>query len=247
MVKRPTQEDVVAAALERLGGIAHLSQLYVAVDFEDSKTQTPDATIRRIVRHNDGRIKTVKEGLYCLAERYAEFASKYDETQKDQTHNHAYYQGLLLDSGNRQNYKTYVARQDRNREFLPKQKLGELATLETIYPFGYPGLIKPAITVDVIWFNERKMPERFYEVEMTTDIHTSIRKFYKLRDFGADFVIVAPKWRRDKFNEVINEDLYSALKDDSGKSRVEFKATEDIYAALEDAHSQRAKFLLSKD
>jgi len=236
-----TQVDAVVAALEELGGIAYLNQLYAKVDFKGWKTKTPDASIRRIVRHNDGRIETVKEGLYCLAERYAEFASKYDETQKDQTHNHAYYQGLLLDSGNRQNYRTYVARQDRNREFLPKQKLGDLATLETIYQFGYPELIKPAVTVDVIWFNEREMPERLYEVEMTTDIHTSIRKFYKLRDFAANFVIVAPKRRLDKFNEVMDEDFYRAV-----KQRVEFLETEKLYDALE-KDLQKAKFLLGKN
>lgn len=39
-----------------------------------------------------------------------------------------------------------------------------------MYEFTYPEILRKAKTVDTVWFNERKMPCAFYEVEHTTDI-----------------------------------------------------------------------------
>ena len=47
--------------------------------------------------------------------------------------------------------------------------------------------------MDVIWFNERKMPYRFYEVEHSTNISNSLDKFYELQDFRADFISLLMK------------------------------------------------------
>ncbi len=45
--------------------------------------------------------------------------------------------------------------------------------------------------MDVIYFNENKMPSRLYEVEHSTDIQNSLLKFSLLRDFNTNFFIVA--------------------------------------------------------
>ena len=37
--------------------------------------------------------------------------------------------------------------------------------------------------MDVIWFNERKMPNSFFEVEHGTDMKNSLLKFNDLQDF----------------------------------------------------------------
>ncbi|MCD8215458.1 MAG: hypothetical protein LUC97_07455 [Clostridiales bacterium] len=61
-----------------------------------------------------------------------------------------------------------------------ERKLSEIAAINSIYSFTYPEILRKAKTVDVIWFNERKMPYAFYEVEHTTDIKNSLNKSYEL-------------------------------------------------------------------
>lgn len=68
-------------------------------------------------------------------------------------------------------------------------------------------------TVDVIWFNERRMPYRFYEVEHSTNITNSLDKFYELQDFRADFYIIADESRKSQFNSLIERNIYSSIRD----------------------------------
>ncbi len=73
--------------------------------------------------------------------------------------------------------------------------------------------MKHARTVDVIWFNERKLPNAFYEVEHTTDIKNSLNKFYELQDYRSKFYIVAPKERERQFKDIISSTIYRKIKD----------------------------------
>ena len=79
--------------------------------------------------------------------------------------------------------------------------------------FTYDTLIKRARTIDVIWFNERKMPCGFYEVEHTTDIRNSLSKFYELQDFRAAFHIIADESRHAQFNDIISASMYNPIRD----------------------------------
>ena len=83
--------------------------------------------------------------------------------------------------------------------------------------FTYEELKRKARTVDVVWFNERKMPSAFYEVEHTTDIKNSLSKFYELQDFHAGFYIVADSCRKEEFEDKIHVSMF-----DSIQSRVSF-------------------------
>ena len=234
-----TQKDQVVNAVTKLGGIATLSQIYKEVNTSRWGTKTPDATIRRIVQL-DKRLRKIKLGLYCLAEKYEYFKKKYNESLKDpdkQTSNHSYYQGLLLNIGSMLEYETYVARNDRNKSFLESNRsrnvnsLGKLASLREIYEFGYPRLIKKhASTVDVIWFNKRKMPCAFFEVEMSTDMRRSLEKFVELQDFYASFFIVAPKNRKKTYKDRIKMEVNKDI-----RKRVRFISTEHVnkWAATE--------------
>lgn len=78
-----------------------------------------------------------------------------------------------------------------------------MTSTDTIYDYTYPEILKRAKTVDTIWFNERKMPCAFYEVEHSTDIKNSLNKFYELQDFRAKFYIVAAKERKVQFSDII--------------------------------------------
>ena len=68
-----------------------------------------------------------------------------------------------------------------------------------------------------MWFNQRKMPNSFFEVEHSTDIQNSLLKFYDLQDFHARMIIVAQGSRRREFEQKLQ---YSAF--DEIKGRVGF-------------------------
>jgi hypothetical protein len=57
-------------------------------------------------------------------------------------------------------FETFVPKQDKKKLFLNKP-LCEISTLGTIHLFSYDDFVKRARTIDVIWFNERKMPSSF--------------------------------------------------------------------------------------
>ncbi len=83
--------------------------------------------------------------------------------------------------------------------------------LKGIVQLPYLLYFRRAKTVDVIWFNERKIPYRFYEVEHSTNIANSLDKFYELQDFRADFYIVADESRHKQFNNLMDRSMYRSI------------------------------------
>ena len=242
-MSKTTQYDQVIAVVEKLGGIAKLSQLYAKVDFSGWDTKTPLESIRRIAQDKK-RFYRVNKGLYCLRERRSEFAEIYDETSGDSKaimSNHSYYQGLLLELGRMQGLTTYVAHHDRGRNFLRGESLGNMSDWDNLPDFGYPHLMKDAKTVDVIWFNRRKMPSVFYEVEMTTDMSRSLAKFHMLQDFYADLLIVAPTARRRMFDNILQNDMHREI-----CKRVCFRSTESVATEIDEI-ARKARNLLIRD
>lgn len=136
--------------------------------------------------------------------------------------NHSYYQGLLLTVGNLKGLKTFIPNQDKNKKFINKP-LGDIRTLNSLPEYSYPNLIQRSSTIDVIWFNERKMPHSFFEVEYSTDIQNSLLKFNDLQDFSSRMIIVADVSRK---NEYENKIRYTSFKDIS--DRVKFLDYESL-------------------
>jgi hypothetical protein len=64
-------------------------------------------------------------------------------------------------------------------------------------------LVRRAQTIDVTWFNPRKMPDTFFEVEHSTDIYNSLLKFVDLQDFNVNFWIVADQARKRDYDSRI--------------------------------------------
>jgi hypothetical protein len=112
--------------------------------------------------------------------------------------------------GNLKKQKTFVPKQDRGRMFLGK-KLGDMVTVDDIYPFTYPDVVQRASAVDVIWFDERKMPTEFIEVENTTDMHSAFLKFVLLSGFYSTFRIVSPAPRKQEFTAKIAHPAFSVI------------------------------------
>ncbi|MCR5151100.1 MAG: hypothetical protein K6B52_07730 [Clostridiales bacterium] len=208
-----TQKQQVIETMKNNGGYATFQQLNCMINFNAWKTKTPQASVRRIVQENDEFFR-IKPGLWALTDFKKEVLRKFDirENNKDSedAFTHSYYQGMIVELGNMHNFSTYVPNQDKNRLFLEK-RLFEITTETELPPFTYESITRRAKTVDVIWFNERKMPCRFYEVEHSTNISNSLDKFYELQDFRADFYIVADESRRRQFDSLMERSMYSQI------------------------------------
>ena len=222
------QNEAIILTFERLGGIATLGQLNQEVfKIKDCewKTKTPFASIRRIVQL-DERIYKIRSGLYGLKRFQNQHEqngiiveTKENATSKEiQVFNRSYYQGILVTIGNLKNLLTFVPQQDKNKSFL-NQKLSDIRTLNEIPQFSYENFVKRASTIDVIWFNQRKMPDSFFEIESTTDIQDSLLKFNDLQDFSARMIIVADEHRKTEFQSKL---AYTSFKDLRENKRVVF-------------------------
>lgn len=209
------QKEYVIEAMEKNGGYATFQKLNSSVDFSEWGTKTPYASIRRIVQTNKEFFR-IEAGLWGLTEQKETILKKLDIKDGDKKSmadfTHGYIQGIITEIGNKKHYSTYIPPQDKNRKFLEK-KLCDVATVPQIYNFTYPEILKFAKTVDVIWFNERDLPNAFYEVEHTTDIKNSLDKFYELQDYRAKFYIVAAQERKRQFESILNKSIYNGIRD----------------------------------
>ena len=200
--------------MRKEGGYATLRRLNEVVDFSTWATKTPEATVRRIVQDSE-EIFRIQPGLWALEEMRNEvlklFELKVGDKHSEELFTHGYYQGLLVEIGKYKKQLTYIPAQDKSRKFMGKQLLSELSDTTTLPDFTYDNLKKKARTIDVIWFNERKMPSAFYEVEHTTDIKNSLSKFYELQDFHAGFYIVADKHRKEEFDDKLNVSMFQSI------------------------------------
>ncbi len=62
-----TQTEQVIGAMREAGGSATFEKLNCLIDFSNWKTQTPEATVRRIVQESDAFFK-IRPGLWGLIE-----------------------------------------------------------------------------------------------------------------------------------------------------------------------------------
>jgi hypothetical protein len=243
------QYEAVIRTLENLGGVATLGQLYSEV-FKITEcewgTRTPLATIRRIVQTRK-EIYKLKPGLYGLTAKRREHeasgllpqAKKGEAAQEAVVANHTYYQGLLLIAGKLKGLECWSPNQDKNRRFLDSS-IESLRTLQTIPQFSYEHLVNRSATVDVIWFNERRMPSSFFEIEQSSDIQNSLLKFNDLQDFHARMVIVSDARRKQEYEHKIK---YTSFRDIS--QRVTFLPYDWLVKEYEHAiESSRAEMSL---
>lgn len=223
------QYEAVMQVMENNGGYATLGFLnHYVLKVPDCqwKTRTPFASIRRIVQDERYFFK-IRPGLWALKSFRHKlpteiYPSKHESVQQQEEYNHTYYQGLLVEVGNLNKYDTHVPSQDKNRLFLGK-KLGEITSVPTLYPFSYELFQRKAKTIDVIWFNQRKMPAKLFEVEHSTDIQNSLLKFFELQDFFSDFFIVADSVRKAEFERKLSNSAFTAI-----KSRIKFMSYNDL-------------------
>jgi hypothetical protein len=214
------QHEAVILTVEKLGGVATLGQLYKDVfKIADCQweTKTPFASIRRIVQQRKELFK-IKPGLYGLSAKRAELEAKgfiqetaqnkdSDEVQKS---DHSYYQGLLLILGKMRGFGCWSPNQDRKKLFID-QPLENLRTFQAMPGFSYPQFVKRSQTIDVIWFNQRQMPNSLFEVEHSTDIQNSLLKYNDFQDFSAKMFIVSSHRRKKEFESKIRYASFTGI------------------------------------
>ena len=201
--------------MRREGGFATLRKLYQIIDFSTWHGKTPQKNVNRIVQESKA-IFRIQPGLWALEEMrdtvLKHFELRPGNKKSEEQFTHGYYQGLLVEIGKYRHLTTYVPAQDQNRLFIG-QRLGEITDTTELPSFTYDRLLRRAKSVDVIWFNERKMPSDFFEVEHTTDIKNSLSKFYELQDFHSDFFIVADASREKEFEDKLHVSLFNTIEE----------------------------------
>lgn len=228
------QREAVVEAMKANDGYATLGHLYkeaLKIPGVEWGTKTPFKSINRIVQDTKFFFK-IRPGLWALLEAKDKLPADLRSKPKPQS-DHSYYQGLLVELGNLKKQKTFVPKQDRARIFLGK-KLGDMVTVDDIYPFTYEDVVRRAAAVDVIWFNERKMPTEFIEVENTTDMHSAFLKFALLDAFYSIFRIVSPAPRKQEFVSKIAHPSFSSIAD-----RTRFTS----YDLVSDMHTKASEAL----
>ena len=239
------QHEAVILTLERLGGQATLGQLYREVlTVQECRwaTKTPFASIRRIVQTRP-EIYKVRPGLWALLSHRRKLGlqapadRRADEASPEL--GHSYYQGLLAVIGNLRGLRTFLPNQDKNKLYVARP-LDELRSMKELPLFPHAPLVRRLSTVDVSWFNQRLMPDSLFEVEHSTDIHTSLLKFHDLRDFHTRMVVVAPASRKAEFQDKLAMGALREIRD-----RVAFLDYEAVVKTYEhEAEVAQGSFVL---
>lgn len=238
------QHEAVIKVMEQNGGFAtlgFLNQEVLKVPNVEWKTKTPFASIRRIVQDERFFFK-IKPGLWALLSHKNKLPLEISPTdavpkQEQEVFNHSYYQGLLVEIGKLKQYETFVPSQDKNKRFLGKT-LGEISSPTNFYSFSYEHIVRKAKTIDVCWFNIRKMPSILFEVEHSTDIQNSLLKFVELQDFNTKFFIVADKVRKAEYFSKMELSAFVPI-----KTRVQFMD----YDKLSDWHTKTFEIVSVED
>jgi hypothetical protein len=210
------QHEAVIEVMRQRGGYATLGTLYSEVlkaPNVEWKAKNPFANIRRIVQDERFFFK-IRPGLWALKSHKAEVLKQFQLEKKERMaeteFNHSYYQGLLIEIGNLRKYETYVTNQDKNKMYL-ERPLKDVATVDHFYKFSYDHIVDRAESIDVSWFNDRKMPHAFFEVEHSTDFKNSLLKFIELQDFNVEFRIVADKARDKNFRSILSFAAFKSI------------------------------------
>lgn len=231
------QREAVIGVMRAGGGYATLGELYKAalrIPGVRWETKTPFKSINRIVQ-NPKYFFRIRPGLWALLEAKDKLPPDLAHKPKPES-DHTYYQGLLVELGNLRRQQTFVPKQDRGKSFLGRP-LGSLATIEELYAFTYPEIVRRAATVDVIWFNQRRFPEEFIEVENTTDMQGALLKFVMLDAFHSTFRVVGPAARKNEFGSKLAHPSFESV-----ASRTKFSS----YDVVADMHAKASAAFASE-
>jgi len=128
---------------------------------------------------------------------------------------HTEVQWLLLKLGSDMGFDTWVARNDRNKEFSG-HKFADLPRLKADLPLQFDDATNRTIElIDVLWLHGHAIVAAF-EIESTTSIYSGLLRMSDLvamqPNLNIPLYLVAPDDRRDKVITEVNRPTFSRLK-----------------------------------
>lgn len=200
---KATWKSVVAGALRDLGGEAHLSQIYEAIQDEPKTATNPTwrDTVRRVVRQYNmfEPVPPERSGVYRLVESETPPPQQAQLDSEQPLINHGMAQGMLVRLGAIYGYETFAPKADQTTREFQGRKLGELVTVGdcgSIFRGPNVGEIRQ---IDVLWFEEDDygpFPAYAFEVEHTTRIRDGLNRLLKIpRRFAVDLFVLGPTQR----------------------------------------------------
>ena len=211
-----TWSDAIIEVLKQNNFIASLKKLHeqapsIYAKHNEIKGLTPFKTINERVQR-DERIVKLAPGLYTLQENLKELPKEFNPltqtSEQKENINHISMQALLLQLGKIYNYETYTP--DKSKKYF-NQKLGEFATISEFPKFTYDRIIERVRMVDVLWFNERTIPQSIFEIENSTDMKNGLSKFMELMDFKTKMFIIAPQTRENEFRKIMLQPTFKPI------------------------------------
>lgn len=225
--------DAIASVIENNNGIATTRQILDQIsNFRPLTGKTPEATILSELGRSR-RFAKIGVGVWALAEHKNDFVETNntlfqkdidivsESIQRNNINNkeielsaerlHGQIQGMLLEIGNVNGFRTYTP--NKNATFNNKP-LKNLSTLGDIPNFTYERIIRAVRYIDVLWFTNDKEPFPVFawEVENSTNFRDGLIKFTELNFFKTHFYFLAPENKINKFQEEISRPLFKEIK-----------------------------------
>lgn len=227
-----TKVDAIEQVMVANGGTANLNLIYAEIEkYYPAAKQSKEweAGIRGVLYRelNKGtRFKKIGLSLYAL-NGYIE-----QPKPKDKERMHSYIEGLCVELGNFNKYKTYTA--DPSAIYRDNMNVGSFSSLKEIPHFSYNNIVVEARRIDVIWFSgiDLLFPKKVFEVvDSIGTLNGAFNRSLQLQHFHTDFYIVAPEKHHEKFLQTSNLEIYKPTKE-----RFHFISYDDITAMYESAY-----------
>lgn len=176
---------------------------------------------------NSSRFKKIGLGIYAVAD----YQEKTKPRVTDKVRMHSFIEGICLELGNFNKYRTYTA--DPSALYRDNLHLSDFASVQSLPEFSYSEIIHEAKNIDVIWLNPKGLafPQKVFEVvDSVGTLSGAFNRSLQLQNFMTDFYIVAPKKHYEKYLQTINLEIYQ-----SQKERFSFINYDDIMELYESA------------
>lgn len=159
---------------------------------------------------NSTRFKKIGLGIYAVAD----YQEDTKPTAADRVRMHSFIEGICLELGNFNNYRTYTA--DPSALYRDNLHLNDFASVKSLPEFSYSEIIHEAKNIDVIWLNPKGLafPQKVFEVvDSVGTLSRAFNRSLQLQNFMTDFYIVAPEKHHEKYLQTINLEIYQLQKE----------------------------------
>jgi hypothetical protein len=195
-----TWKDLVAEALQELGGQAHLSEINRKIKGHPKTKTNPtwQDTIRRVVRQYKifEPVPPARSGIYRLVQTPNALTQPQEIDSVNPEINHDTAQGMLVVLGNLYGYETFAPTHDQTTRNFQDQKIGDLVTIKKCEGIVKGANLTKVREIDVLWLDEDDdglFPVFAFEVEHSTRVKNGMDRLLKIpQRFPTRYFILAP-------------------------------------------------------